>query len=290
MLVCVALMATYTWEEDVDSCVLTSGLFLWQHRCTCAQLLVWLASPSTATPADHALDACPMHHEERQSVIWHRHSSCCACHCRDKEPCTNWAYSTPAPTECKACMSVGTGSQQAQERRQQQQVDGNATGECQQLEQNASEAIGKAAQQQQQLLATVEESAHLAHQQKASEQQHHEHEKAPSHSLAQQQHWQQQAHTQEEPAAVDFGPYFSRQPVRVFLGHTEDILDISWSAGGFILTASLDKSVRLWHVSQPDCLREFWHSDFVTSVQFHPLDAQRFVSGKLNNLCRVSAA
>jgi WD40 repeat protein len=50
-------------------------------------------------------------------------------------------------------------------------------------------------------------------------------------------------------------------------------------AGGFLLSASLDKSVRLWHLSQPGCLRQFWHTDFVTSVQFHPLDAQRFVSG-----------
>jgi hypothetical protein len=52
-------------------------------------------------------------------------------------------------------------------------------------------------------------------------------------------------------------------------------------AGGFILSASLDKSVRLWHLSQPGCLRQFWHTDFVTSVQFHPLDAQRFVSGEV---------
>jgi WD40 repeat protein len=52
-------------------------------------------------------------------------------------------------------------------------------------------------------------------------------------------------------------------------------------AGGFILSASLDKNVRLWHLSQPGCLRQFWHTDFVTSVQFHPLDAQRFVSGEV---------
>lgn len=54
---------------------------------------------------------------------------------------------------------------------------------------------------------------------------------------------------------------------------------VACCAGGFLLSASLDKNVRLWHLSQPGCLRVFWHTDFVTSVQFHPLDAQRFVSG-----------
>ncbi|KAF6258796.1 WD40-repeat-containing domain protein [Scenedesmus sp. NREL 46B-D3] len=87
--------------------------------------------------------------------------------------------------------------------------------------------------------------------------------------------------------SVEFGPYFSQHPVRQYVGHTEDILDISWSAGGFLLSASLDKSVRLWHLSQPGCLRQFWHTDFVTSVQFHPLDAQRFVSGSIDGKIRV---
>lgn len=54
---------------------------------------------------------------------------------------------------------------------------------------------------------------------------------------------------------------------------------VACCAGSFLLSASLDKNVRLWHLSQPGCLRVFWHTDFVTSVQFHPLDAQRFVSG-----------
>jgi hypothetical protein len=34
-----------------------------------------------------------------------------------------------------------------------------------------------------------------------------------------------------QPPLVKFGPYFSQQPVRQYVGHTEDILDISWSAG-----------------------------------------------------------
>eukprot|EP00775_Hariotina_reticulata_P008700 gene8700-8881_t len=70
-------------------------------------------------------------------------------------------------------------------------------------------------------------------------------------------------------------------------GHGEDIVDLSWSAGGFLLTASLDKSVRLWHISQPGCLRKYWHTDIVTGVQFHPVDAQRFVSGCIDGKIRV---
>jgi hypothetical protein len=51
----------------------------------------------------------------------------------------------------------------------------------------------------------------------------------------QQQEWQQQESVQ--PPLVEFGPYFSQQPVRQYVGHTEDILDISWSAG------AIDRSI-----------------------------------------------
>ncbi len=78
---------------------------------------------------------------------------------------------------------------------------------------------------------------------------------------------------------VEWGPYLSNAPVREYHGHTEDILDLSWSSSGFLLTASMDQTVRLWHLSQPDCLKVFRHSDFVTCCQFHPTDAHRFVSG-----------
>lgn len=47
----------------------------------------------------------------------------------------------------------------------------------------------------------------------------------------------------------------------------------------------MDKTVRLWHVSRPDCLCIFEHSDFVTSVVFHPRDDRFFLSGSLD--CRL---
>jgi hypothetical protein len=48
--------------------------------------------------------------------------------------------------------------------------------------------------------------------------------------------------------------------------------------------------VRLWHLSAPECLRVFWHTDFVTSVQFHPVSAQKFVTGSIDGKVRPGAA
>jgi WD40 repeat protein len=38
----------------------------------------------------------------------------------------------------------------------------------------------------------------------------------------------------------------------------------------FLLSASMDKTVRLWHVTKAKCLSLYQHSDFVTAVAFHP--------------------
>ena len=69
-------------------------------------------------------------------------------------------------------------------------------------------------------------------------------------------------------------------PTRVYAkGHTEPIVDISWSKSNFVLTASSDKTVSLWHVSQSDRLQFFSHNGIVTSVDFHPVHDRYFVSG-----------
>lgn len=44
---------------------------------------------------------------------------------------------------------------------------------------------------------------------------------------------------------------------RGYKGHQQDVLDVAWSKSFFLLTASMDKTVRLWHVSMDDCLRVF---------------------------------
>ena len=57
-----------------------------------------------------------------------------------------------------------------------------------------------------------------------------------------------------------------------YRGHTADILDLSWSKNYFLLSSSVDKTVRLWHISRNECLCCFQHIDFVTAIVFHPRD------------------
>lgn len=68
-------------------------------------------------------------------------------------------------------------------------------------------------------------------------------------------------------------------PKITFSEHCSDILDMSWSKNDFLLTASLDKTICLWHPNNASPLRRFVHDDFVTSVTFHPFDEKICVSG-----------
>ena len=49
----------------------------------------------------------------------------------------------------------------------------------------------------------------------------------------------------------------------------------------------MDKTVRLWHISRGECLCCFKHSDFVTSIQFHPRDDRFFLAGSLDSKLRL---
>eukprot|EP00048_Salpingoeca_helianthica_P001152 m.47129 g.47129 ORF g.47129 m.47129 type:complete len:708 (+) comp11231_c0_seq1:54-2177(+) len=65
-------------------------------------------------------------------------------------------------------------------------------------------------------------------------------------------------------------PFYS-EPLCVFSGHEGTIVDIAWSATGmFLLTASIDNHVGLWHVHESMFLFMFRHDAHVTSVAFHP--------------------
>lgn len=55
----------------------------------------------------------------------------------------------------------------------------------------------------------------------------------------------------------------------------------------FLLSSSMDKTVRLWHISRSECLCCFKHSDFVTSIQFHPRDDRFFLAGSLDTKLRL---
>ncbi|MCJ1380013.1 hypothetical protein MMC17_003116 [Xylographa soralifera] len=82
-------------------------------------------------------------------------------------------------------------------------------------------------------------------------------------------------------------PVFKTVPVHEYEGHTASVLDLSWSKNNFLLSSSMDKTVRLWHVSRKECLCCFKHTDFVTSIQFHPRDDRFFLAGSLDSKLRL---
>ncbi|KAL1954172.1 hypothetical protein VTO42DRAFT_1580 [Malbranchea cinnamomea] len=102
-----------------------------------------------------------------------------------------------------------------------------------------------------------------------------------------------QAHEIEEEARNDqplirlSAPVFKSQPVQEFEGHTASVVDLSWSKNNFLLSTSMDKTVRLWHVTRNECLCIFKHSDFVTSIEFHPRDDRFFLAGSLDHKLRL---
>ncbi|KAL5216498.1 hypothetical protein ABZP36_007899 [Zizania latifolia] len=79
----------------------------------------------------------------------------------------------------------------------------------------------------------------------------------------------------------------SETPSHEFQGHTDDILDVAWSKSDHLLTSSKDKTVRLWKVGCDGCLALFKHKDYVTCVQFSPVDERYFISGSIDGKVRV---
>lgn len=82
-------------------------------------------------------------------------------------------------------------------------------------------------------------------------------------------------------------PVFHQAPVRVFKGHTHSVLSLDWSKNNFLISGSMDRLVKLWHVDRLDCLETFQNDDFVTTVKFHPTDDRFFLSGSLDNQVRL---
>ncbi|GAB2230751.1 hypothetical protein Droror1_Dr00015037 [Drosera rotundifolia] len=77
------------------------------------------------------------------------------------------------------------------------------------------------------------------------------------------------------------------KPICSFLGHQDDVLDLSWSKSQLLLSSSIDKTVRLWSLSSKSCLKVFSHSDYVTCIQFNPVDDRYFISGSLDGKVRI---
>uniref|UniRef100_A0A915B102 WD repeat-containing protein 44 n=2 Tax=Parascaris univalens TaxID=6257 RepID=A0A915B102_PARUN len=77
------------------------------------------------------------------------------------------------------------------------------------------------------------------------------------------------------------------KPLCTYRGHTADVLDLSWSRSYFILSSGMDRTVKLWHLSRPECLCCFQHMDFVTCIAFMPKDDRYFLSGSLDGKLRL---
>lgn len=92
-----------------------------------------------------------------------------------------------------------------------------------------------------------------------------------------------------DSAATDPNPNspFMPRPFCKYTAHTSDLLDVSWSKNYFVLSSSMDKTVRLWHISRKECLCCFQHIDFVTAIVFHPRDDRYFLSGSLDGKIRL---
>ncbi|CAI9098220.1 OLC1v1034830C1 [Oldenlandia corymbosa var. corymbosa] len=79
----------------------------------------------------------------------------------------------------------------------------------------------------------------------------------------------------------------SEKPVCTFIGHQDDVLDLSWSRYQLLLSSSMDKTVRLWDMETKSCLKLFAHNDYVTCIDFNPVDDNYFISGSLDAKVRI---
>ncbi|KOS21201.1 putative WD repeat-containing protein [Escovopsis weberi] len=82
-------------------------------------------------------------------------------------------------------------------------------------------------------------------------------------------------------------PVFRSKPIRELKAHTGEVLALCWSKNNFLLSASMDKTVQLWHLTREESLATFKHNDLVTSIAFHPTDDRFFLSGSLDGQLRL---
>ncbi|MBA0678074.1 hypothetical protein Goari_019440 [Gossypium aridum] len=76
-------------------------------------------------------------------------------------------------------------------------------------------------------------------------------------------------------------------PMQEFHGHGCDVLDLAWSNANFLVSSSMDKTVRLWQVGCNQCLNVFYHNNYVTCIQFNPIDDNYFISGSIDGKVRI---
>ncbi|KAF8413358.1 hypothetical protein HHK36_001338 [Tetracentron sinense] len=95
-----------------------------------------------------------------------------------------------------------------------------------------------------------------------------------------------------DSACVIFPPKvfrISEKALHEFHGHSGEVLDLSWSKKMYLLSSSVDKTVRLWQMGCNQCLRVFSHNNYVTCIQFNPVDDNYFISGSIDGKVRIWA-
>ncbi|XP_010461743.1 PREDICTED: uncharacterized WD repeat-containing protein C3H5.08c-like [Camelina sativa] len=81
--------------------------------------------------------------------------------------------------------------------------------------------------------------------------------------------------------------HIEETPFQELYGHTGDVLDLAWSDSNLLVSASKDKTVRLWRIGCDQCLHVFHHNNYVTCVQFNPVNKNNFISGSIDGKARI---
>ncbi|KAG7656892.1 WD40 repeat [Arabidopsis suecica] len=81
--------------------------------------------------------------------------------------------------------------------------------------------------------------------------------------------------------------HIEETPFQELYGHTGDVLDLAWSDSNLLLSASKDKTVRLWRTGCDQCLHVFHHNNYVTCVEFNPVNKNNFASGSIDGKARI---
>jgi len=72
-----------------------------------------------------------------------------------------------------------------------------------------------------------------------------------------------------------------------WFAENQGLLTLTFSKNNFLLSSSLDKSIRLFHPSRPECLLNIAHSEPVLSLCFHPRDDRFFLAGSRDTKLRL---
>ena len=91
---------------------------------------------------------------------------------------------------------------------------------------------------------------------------------------------------------LEYFNFISETPYKTLEYHKADIIDLSWSPffPNLLLSASLDHYVCLWDIYLEDkkcMIKDYEHSDIVTSVCFSPLFKNVFMSGCLEHFVHI---